>query len=91
MTQIEDKIYIKYAQDIVDGNIAACENIILACKRFLSWFERDDMYFDYADVDQKIRFVAKMKHSTGIHNRQPFILLPWQQWCFASIFGWKWT
>ena len=91
MTQIEDKIYIKYAQDIVDGNIAACENIILACKRFLSWFERDDMYFDYSDVDQKIRFVAKMKHSTGIHNRQPFILLPWQQWCFASIFGWKWT
>ena len=91
MTQIEDKIYIKYAQDIVDGNITACENIILACKRFLSWFERDDMYFDYADVDQKIRFVAKMKHSTGIHNRQPFILLPWQQWCFASIFGWKWT
>ena len=91
MTQIEDKIYIKYAQDIVNGNIAACENIILACKRFLSWFERDDMYFDYADVDQKIRFVAKMKHSTGIHNRQPFILLPWQQWCFASIFGWKWT
>ena len=91
MTKIEDKIYIKYAQDIVDGNIAACENIILACKRFLSWFERDDMYFDYADVDQKIRFVAKMKHSTGIHNRQPFILLPWQQWCFASIFGWKWT
>ena len=91
MTQIEDKIYIKYAQDIVDGNITACENIILACKRFLSWFERDDMYFDYSDVDQKIRFVAKMKHSTGIHNRQPFILLPWQQWCFASIFGWKWT
>ena len=91
MTQIEDKIYIKYAQDIVDGNITACENIILACKRFLSWFERDDMYFDYADVDQKIRFVAKMKHSTGIHNRQTFILLPWQQWCFASIFGWKWT
>lgn len=91
MTKIEDKIYIKYAKDIVDGNIAACENIILACKRFLSWFERDDMYFDYADVDQKIRFVAKMKHSTGIHNRQPFILLPWQQWCFASIFGWKWT
>ena len=91
MTQIEDKIYIKYAKDIVDGNITACENIILACKRFLSWFERDDMYFDYSDVDQKIRFVAKMKHSTGIHNRQPFILLPWQQWCFASIFGWKWT
>lgn len=91
MTQIEDKIYIKYAQDIVDGNIVACENIILACKRFLSWFDRDDMYFDYADVDQKIRFVAKMKHSTGIHNNQPFILLPWQQWCFASIFGWKWV
>ena len=50
MTQIEDKIYIKYAQDIVDGNITACENIILACKRFLTWFDGDVMYCAYSEV-----------------------------------------
>lgn len=92
MTQIDyNKVYIQYAKDVIRGKIIACENIILACERFLSWFNRDDMAFDYADVDQKIRFVSKMKHSTSIHNNQPFILLPWQQWCFACIFGWKWV
>lgn len=86
----KSKAYNKYAQDIVDGKVVACQNIILACKRFISWFERDDIYFDYDDVDAKIRFVGLMKHSTGSHNGKPFALLPWQQWCFAGIYGWKW-
>lgn len=91
MTQIDNtKPYIQYAQDIVEGRITSCEAIQLACKRFLAWFDRDDIYLDYDDVDRKIRFVSRMKHSTGIHNQKPFILLPWQAWCFASIFGWKW-
>lgn len=90
MITLPDKVYINYAKQVISGEILACEAIKLACKRFLSWFERDDMYFDYEDVDRKIRFVSKMKHSTGIHNKQPFILLPWQSWCLASIFGWKW-
>lgn len=86
----KSKAYNKYAQDIVDGKVVACQNIILACKRFISWFNRDDIYFDYDDVDAKIRFVGLMKHSTGSHNGKPFALLGWQQWCFAGIFGWKW-
>ena len=32
-----------------------------------------------------------MKHSTGIHARKNFVLLPWQQFAFAGIFGWKWN
>jgi phage terminase large subunit-like protein len=30
-----------------------------------------------------------MKHSTGQHKGKSFILLPWQSWCVANIFGWK--
>lgn len=84
------KIYNRYAQDIVEGNILSCESIRLQCERYISWFDRDDIYFDYEDVDQKIRFVSKMKHTTGIHARKNFELLPWQQFAFAGIFGWKW-
>lgn len=84
------KEYNKYAQDVLDGTILACEAIKLACKRYVSWFKRDDIYFDYDDVDKKISLVSKMKHSTGVHARKPFILLPWQQFAFAGIFGWKW-
>lgn len=85
----ESKSYIKYAQDVINGDIKACEAIQLACKRFISWFDRSDIYFDYEDVDRKIRVVSRFKHFTGQHNHQPFILLPWQCWCVANIFGWK--
>lgn len=84
------KTYNKYAQDVVEGRIIACESIKLACKRYISWFDRDDIEFDYNDVDKKIDLVRKMKHSKGIHARTNFELLPWQQFAFAGIFGWKW-
>ena len=84
------KDYNRYALDVVDGNIVACEAVKLACKRYISWFDRDDIYFDESDVDKKIRFVSKMKHTTGKFAKQSFVLLPWQQFAFAGIFGWKW-
>ena len=81
------KIYINYALDVINGRIKACEAIQLACKRFIDWFERDDMYFDYEDVDRKIRVVSRLKHSTGEHSKKPFILLPRKQRVFASVYG----
>lgn len=83
------KEYIRYAYDAVNDNITVCKAVRQACERFLSWDNMDDRYFDYEDVDKKIRFVSKLKHSTGKHAGKPFILLPWQQFCFAGIFGWK--
>lgn len=44
---------------------------------------------DYEDVDRRIRLVSKIKHFKGKSNGKPFILLPYQQWIFANIFGWK--
>lgn len=91
MTKFDNsKVYNQYAQDVVNGKIVAGEYIILACKRYMSWFERDDIYFDYEDVDKKIKFVSLMRHSTGAHVNQHFNLLPWQQFMFAGIFGFKW-
>lgn len=85
----ETKIYNQYASDVLDNKILASHNIKLACKRYLSWFERDDIYFDDNEVDRRIRVVSRMKHWKGVHNKKPFILLPYQQWIFANIFGWK--
>ena len=84
------KIYIQYVEDILNRRIASCEAVFLACKQFKERFKRDDIYFDYEDVDKRIKFVSKMKHWTGVHNGKNFILLPWQQFAFAGIFGWKW-
>jgi len=86
---ILDREYNKYCDDVLSGRIVACQNIILACKRYKEWFKRDDIYMDYEAVDKRIKFVAKMKHWKGKSNGQPFILLPYQQWIFANLFGWK--
>ena len=84
------KIYIQYVEDILNKRIVSCDTIFLACKQFKERFKREDIYFDYSDVDRRINFVSKMKHWTGVHNGKNFILLPWQQFAFAGIFGWKW-
>lgn len=83
------KKYIQYCDDILNHNIPACEDVILACQRFKSWFHRDDVYFDYEDVDRRIRLVSKLRHFRGEFNKKPFIMLPFQEFIFAGIFGFK--
>lgn len=92
MTEYDlSKPYNQYCEDILTKKIASCEAVFLACKQFKERFNRDDIYFDYEDVDKRIKFVSKMKHWTGVHNGKNFNLLPWQQFAFAGIFGWKWS
>lgn len=85
----EFKPYWSYARNAVRGDIVVGKYIKLACQRMLDWTKRDDIYFDTEDVDKKIRFVQKMKHSEGKHAGENFILLDYQQWIYANIFGWK--
>ena len=91
MTQYDlSKPYIKYCEDILTHKIVSCEAVYLACKRFKSWFDKDDRYFDYEKVDKVIRFVSKLKHWTGEHAGKFFTPLPWQCFFYAGIYGWKW-
>ena len=85
-----EKSYIKYNEDVLNGKITTGKYIKLACLRMKSWFNRDDVYFDYADTDLKIRFMEKLKHSKGKYAGHNFKLLPYQQWITANIIGWKW-
>lgn len=49
-----DKAYYKYAVDVTEGKIVCCENIKLACRRFLSDLQRDDLAFREDKVDRAI-------------------------------------
>ena len=82
--------YMNYMHGVLDGSIVANEYIKLACQRMKSWFERDDIYFDVADVDSRINFIWKLRHTTGVHYNKHFKLLPWQQFIVANVYGWKW-
>lgn len=83
------KPYNRYAQNVVDGNILVGRWIKLACQRYIDWFDREDLFFDYEDVDRKIRFVQKLKHFTDEFAGKNFILYDWQQWIYAGIYGFK--
>ena len=82
--------YYKYAEDILNGDVVACEPIIRVCERFEDRFDDDRMYFDEKDVDKRIELIYLMKHSTGEFAHKNFKLLDWQQFAIANIFGWKW-
>ena len=83
------KTYNIYAKDVIDNKILVGKWIKLACQRYIDWFNRDDVFFDYNDVDTKIRFIQKLKHFRGEFANQPFILYNWQCWIIAGIYGFK--
>lgn len=82
--------YREYADDVVAGRIVSCHYIFKACQRYLSWFERDDMYFDHESVDRVIAFMGKLKHFKGSVAGKPFILEKWQVWIVSWAFGFRW-
>ena len=91
MTEYDiNKDYIKYNEDVINEKIITGKYIKLACLRMKSWFNRDDIYFDYDDTDLKIRFMEKLKHSKGKYAGNNFKLISYQQWITANIIGWKW-
>ena len=81
--------YKEYAKNIINGKIPSCKYVKMACERYLSWFEREDIYFDEDGVERVINFISKLKHFTGKYNNQPFLLEPWQKFIIYNLFGWK--
>ena len=79
--------YKQYAENVVSGKIVAGELMKLASERFLSDLKRDDLFFNEKKVNHLIQFASVLKHYTGSHNGQPFILEPWQEFIAANIFG----
>lgn len=87
MKQLLEK-YKVYANAVQEGKIVACEYVRLATKRYLDWFNREDLEFKSEKVDRVVNFISKLKHFQGKHNGKPFILLDYQFWIISNIFGW---
>lgn len=85
-----EKKYIQYNEDVLNHKVVTSTYIYQACVRMKKWFNRDDIYFDYGDVDKKIKFMQKLKHSKDFFAGKNFILEPYQTWMVANIIGWKW-
>jgi phage terminase large subunit-like protein len=69
--------YTQYAEDVVSGKITAGRYVILACQRYLDWFDREDLYFNAELFDKIEDFINHLKHFEGDFAGRPFTLLPW--------------
>lgn len=79
-----------YPWDVIEGKITSCELVKLACQRFINFLQRDDMYFDFDDVEKKIHITESLKHFKGEYAGQPFLLEPFQKFVYCAVYGMKW-
>ena len=82
---------IGYAQDVVDGNIVACEYVKQSCQRFLDDLQKDDWrwHYDYKRGDHVCAFIeAFIKHVKGKWAGKPLLLEDWQCFVLINIYGW---
>src|SRR5208282_5316815 len=87
------KVAVKYASDILTGNIVAGKLLILAAKRFISDLKyggQRGISFSKDAAQHVVDFFGMLRHSKGEWGRgggQPFILEPWQTFILANLFG----
>lgn len=87
LTKPYTRIALKYCDDVLSERILTGKLIKKACKRFLKFIERDDMYCDEQNLHDYCDLVEQMQHA----NRKQFIMEDWQVFLFAGIFLLRWT
>jgi phage terminase large subunit-like protein len=82
---------VQYAQDVVKGNIEVCNNIKLACQRFLNFMEDKHWEYEFFPeyVEHVLDFVSVLKHTKGPDAGQPIILEPFQVLLICGIYGFR--
>lgn len=76
-----------YCEDILSGKIKSGVNMRLAAKRYIRMRKNPDYDFRENKVKRVIKFISSLKHYTGKHAGNSFLLLPWQSFVIACIYG----
>lgn len=80
-----------YAADVVRGDILACEDIKLACQRFLNMVEAKDAPFEFvpAKAEHILKFSKFCKHVKGKDAGTVVELSPFQVLFLVAIYGFR--
>lgn len=81
----------QYASGVVRGDIQACEDIKLACQRFLDMVERKDAPYEFVSgkVEHVLKFVRFCKHVKGPDAGKTIELQPFQVLFLAGVYGFR--
>lgn len=87
-------VAVKYAEDVVSGNVIAGKEIVAACNRFSDDLKRDDLEMRDHDPDLAINIMqTTLVHAQGedIEGKpllgKPFILEPWEIFIVFNLLG----
>lgn len=89
---------IKYAEDVVAGQVIIGEDVVNACRRFQQDLQREDIELRMRDPDLAINIIQTMM----VHRQgealdgtpmmgKPFILEPFQIFIVVNLLGWYYT
>jgi len=80
----------KYVNDVLTGEIVACEYVKQACQRHLDDLNKKefDYIFDKRKADLICSFVELLTHIKGKWAGQNIKLEPWQVFLLTTVFGW---
>lgn len=81
----------QYAAGVTRGDIQACEDVKLACQRFLDMVERKDAPYQFVaeKIEHVLRFVKFCKHVKGPDAGKPIELQPFQVLWLAGVYGFR--
>lgn len=89
------EVALKYAKDVLTGQIVAGKLLKLACKRYVSdlkFGHLRGLTFDKDAAQHVVDFFGMLRHSKGEWGKgggEIFVLQPWQVFIVANLFGWK--
>lgn len=85
----------QYADDVISGEVRACEFVVQACERFVRDLKRQrsrsfPFVFDQDAANKPCKFIEKMPHIKGEWAKKGLRieLEPWQCFGVVNIFGW---
>lgn len=84
---------VRYAKDVLSGEVVACVYIKQACQRFFDDLEHGHergLYLDEEEAQAACDFYPMFCcHIKGKWAGTPIILEPWQAFGVVNVFGWK--
>lgn len=82
-----DSRYTDYPNKVLRGEVVAGQLIQLACKRFMSLLESDNITFNATKADKVVNFIEKLTLSTGKFAHTKFKLSEWQKFVIYYVYG----
>lgn len=82
---------VVYARDVAKGEINVCNDVRLACQRFLDQYENKEWewVFDERFPQHVLNFASVLKHTKGPQAGQEVVLEPFQILLICAIYGFR--